>query len=476
MVPSDRLALGVGGGGKPGKTLLVKSSGADFSMLRDVMGYSADQINNDVLIQASLTAATAAARASLGDTVKIAPGYAETVIAAGGIALNVAGVSYEALGIGHNRPVISFSTVAGASITISANNVAFKGIVLQGAGTQNAFTNILNVTGTDSDIDVEWNDLDATHEAAVVVYLNTAHRAKLNLKHNGFTAGAAVVRSVRLNGVAGARINLDAYGVVSTAWVNFADVASTNVIVTGNMFTQSITDSSKLVVDTVGGSTWDAIINDTSRGATVEGSSNAAFAVDDVSAIAAQMNVPTANSAANTLERDAVGNKTDTAVLAPSALASLLAYAKGLIQAAPHNKSVVLASSDLTGSPTRFTIANGPIRVKSLAMLMTTGHSAVGNTCKFQFTPTGGAATDLCGATDLNNAGAQQLFNVDGTKATALVKTTDVGILAAGQKQTSDIVLGSGVITQVFSAGPPVAGAAVVTLEWVPQNILATVS
>ena len=137
-------------------------------------------------------------------------------------------------------------------------------------------------------------------------------------------------------------------------------------------------------------------------------------------------------------------------------------------------ETVNLAAADLTGTTTRFTVT-GPIKVNELGFLVTTAIPAGANTCKFSFTPTGGSATDLSGTTDTASAGAQQLFLVNGTKATALVKTTDVGIRAAGQNPTMGIILGSGVIQTIFSAGPPATGAVTCFIQWEPLTSTAKV-
>ncbi len=140
------------------------------------------------------------------------------------------------------------------------------------------------------------------------------------------------------------------------------------------------------------------------------------------------------------------------------------------------SNKVDVINTGLTGTTTRFTIANGPIKVWSLGFDTIVAIPAGANTCKFSFTPTGGGATDLCGATDTASAGAHQLFAVDGTKATNLVKTTDVGILAAGQVEHMPIILTSGVIQTIFSAGAPASGIVSIYLEWEPLNPSATVS
>jgi hypothetical protein len=125
-----------------------------------------------------------------------------------------------------------------------------------------------------------------------------------------------------------------------------------------------------------------------------------------------------------------------------------------------------LAAANLTGTVTRWTLA-GLIKVKNLGMKVTTVIPAGANTLLFSFTPTGGAATNLCGATDTAGAVAEQALFVDGVKATNLVLTTDPGIYAGGLSHMP-IILSAGVIQTIFSAGPPATGASDLFIEWEP--------
>lgn len=281
----SRLDLGVGGGDNPGKTLLVKAtSAADYAVLRDVYQFGTDPITNEPLIFPTLDSAIGACRASLGDKIYVSPGHAETLTAAAAIALDVAGVSVIGLGTGNNRPVFTFgSTDNSATFTISGNNCSLKNIVA--VCNDDGLTNAFVVSGDNCDIDIEFQDTSATVEAATAVRLDTANNVKLKLKYLGFTTGNAVVSAVILDDCDNAEIEIDAYGIVSTAWVEMVDVASTNVRVTGTMYTQGITNFSRDVVDTITGSKWSAEIFDASFGGKVSGGSAAALASDDVSAV-----------------------------------------------------------------------------------------------------------------------------------------------------------------------------------------------
>ncbi|OPX87739.1 MAG: hypothetical protein A4E53_02361 [Pelotomaculum sp. PtaB.Bin104] len=134
-----------------------------------------------------------------------------------------------------------------------------------------------------------------------------------------------------------------------------------------------------------------------------------------------------------------------------------------------------LAAATLTGTATQFTVAGGPVLIKHLGVLVTTAIPAGANTLKFTHTPTGGAAADLCAATDTASAAAMQLFVVDGVKVTALVKVTDPGIMVAANEHMP-IAVSPGEIKTVFSAGPPATGAVTLFIEWEPLVPGATVS
>lgn len=133
-----------------------------------------------------------------------------------------------------------------------------------------------------------------------------------------------------------------------------------------------------------------------------------------------------------------------------------------------------LLAAALTGSATVLTIS-GVVAIKHLGLHISTALPAGANTLQFQVTPTGGAATDLCGATDTASAALNTLFLVDGVKATGLVKATDPGIGVAANEHMP-IILGPGVIKAVFSAGPPATGAATLFVEYEPLTAGASIT
>lgn len=137
--------------------------------------------------------------------------------------------------------------------------------------------------------------------------------------------------------------------------------------------------------------------------------------------------------------------------------------------------SKALVAANLTGSTARLTVS-GVVAIKHLGLLVTTALPAGANTLKLQHTPTGGAATDLCGATDTASAALNTLFVVDGVAATGLVKAATAGKVLASEDSHMPLILAPGVITTVFSAGPPATGAATLFVEYEPLTAGASIT
>ena len=179
----------------------------------------------------------------------------------------------------------------------------------------------------------------------------------------------------------------------------------------------------------------------------------------DSNIVVVQSDLTVADALIDTIKSDLIISQSDLKIV----------QIRGINQA-----TVTLVAANFTGTTTRFTIANGPILVRHLGLLITTQPSAGANTLGFSFTPTGGGATNLSGVTDTAAATAQTLFVVDGVKATGLVKCTDVGIMVTANEHMP-IILSSGVVQTIFSAGPPAQGAGVIFMQYEKLNIAATV-
>jgi len=136
----------------------------------------------------TLAAAATYLVANRGDIVYVADGYAETITAAAGTALSIAGVTYIGTGFGANRPTFTFTTNVAASLDITAANVTVKNFVfVTGIDNQTA---VNNVTAADVVFDsCEWRFSDGTVGAALCI-LTAATATRLKVVNSRFVGPA----------------------------------------------------------------------------------------------------------------------------------------------------------------------------------------------------------------------------------------------------------------------------------------------
>lgn len=367
--------------------------------------------------------------AGRGDVIVLLQNHAETVSAAGGITMATSGVTIIGLGNGNDRPLWTFATSVSASCLVTAANCAIYNIV--GISGIDQLTQPFDIRAAGFTGVIEWQDSASNVEAVRAVLTNaSADRLNLTLKYLGQTGGTHCVNGVRLVGTDGAIITTDFYGKASTAWVEFVTTACTNIEVYGYMYNSGTTNGTKDVVDTVTGSTWFATFYDGSAGSSFSGGSAAALAADDISVVVTNQAVPTADSTANVLSRDVVGNKTDATVQTVGTTASELAYTKGLLNAltgagitsypvaaAPgNNVTVAAALSEVYSQAERvvstttaavmaqttttiFTVAGGGIQILDLLSVCVTTNNANAATLQYVFAGTLGSSTTISGAT-----------------------------------------------------------------------------
>lgn len=247
---------------------------------------------------------------SKGDVIVVEPGHAETISAASGIDLDVIGVRVACLGEGAERPTFTFSATD-ATITIAAASCEILGYPLIVPSIDSVVSPIV-ISAADCRADIEVKDASDSVECVRAVLTTAgADRLTLNIRYLGRTGGNACVNMVRLVGVDGARINLDGYGIFSTTAVEFHTTACTDIIVTGYVYNSGTTDGSKLVIDTVTGSTWYAEIQDGAAGAKFSGGSGGALAADDVGAVSSL--IGTVNSTTTDNLHGKIGTDTEMA-------------------------------------------------------------------------------------------------------------------------------------------------------------------
>lgn len=175
-------------GATTGKTfLVVNSSATDISRLQDLFPADTDGVGR---VFTTITAALAACTANQGDTILVAPGYTETVIAAAGLTVTTAGVTIRGLGKGSLRPTVSFTTAVAASFDVTAANTVIENMVF--SCSINAQTAMVNVTAADvSFVNCDFITATATGTSTLLGILTAATATRLSVTGCKFTGTAA---------------------------------------------------------------------------------------------------------------------------------------------------------------------------------------------------------------------------------------------------------------------------------------------
>lgn len=85
--------------------------------------------------------------ANKGDIIFVKPGHVETVTAAAGLDLDVAGIAIIGLGTGSLRPTVNFTTVVGADMDVDAANITVYNLLFTGG--IDALTGPIDVNAAD---------------------------------------------------------------------------------------------------------------------------------------------------------------------------------------------------------------------------------------------------------------------------------------------------------------------------------------
>ena len=325
---------------------------------------------------------TAITASASGDVIVVMPGHAETVSAAAGITTTgKPGLYIIGQGEGSTRPTFTFSTSTAATFAIASAGVTLANIV--GVCNIDQIVSPFVISAADCTfglpgLPVEWHD-GASNKEALRAVLTTAaaDRLNVNLVYFGFTAGSHGVNAIRLVGCDNGQINILYYGILTTAVVEFVTTASTDVNVTGYTYVSGVTNGSKDVVDTVGGSTWSLDVFDGSAGSQISGGSAVAVGPG----------------------------------FTPAASAALPAFG-------PVKTAAVMVSGN-----TLFTVAGGPIRVESLFSLCITANGATASTVAYNSVPTIGTSTAIATASaSIANAAAGATITAVGSSAAGVAQ------------------------------------------------------
>jgi len=227
--------------------------------------------------------------ANNGDLIVVMPGHAENVTTAAAITFDVAGVKLIGIGEGAARPTLTFNSADNSAyVLVSAASVGIFNIL--GVCGDDGLTKAFSVTGADCTLDITWRDPANVEAARCILGGTGADRIKIRLKYEGDAAtGNACVAPIQLNGTNEGDIEVNFFGIASTAVVNFITTACTGIRVKGFFYNEGTTNLTKNVVDTIGTSQWAVNGFDGSAGCWFSGGDNLTVAKDDLSVVASDL-------------------------------------------------------------------------------------------------------------------------------------------------------------------------------------------
>ena len=191
--------------------------------------------------------------ANNGDIIMVKPGHTETVIAAAGLDLDIAGIAVIGMGAGSDRPTVNFTTATTADMDVDAANISVYNILFTGG--VDALAAPIDVNAADfSMINCEWRDV--TGQATDVI-LADANADRILIEghfHNG-AAAAGANSAVALIGMDNPVIK--DFKLVGNFAVGAIDCRTTAVvgIDTSNGYCWNKNAADIFIVDTITGST-----------------------------------------------------------------------------------------------------------------------------------------------------------------------------------------------------------------------------
>jgi hypothetical protein len=212
---------------------------------------------------ATIDQAISASTADNGDVVLVLEDHTESVVGAAGIAADVAGVRIIGLGVGRNRPRITFTTDVAASLDISAARVSLENVVLINA--IDSQTAMVNVSGADVTIKgCEIQTGDGTTQAVLGI-LTTAGATRLRIEENHIhglvTAGTTSQISIVGGDSLVIKDNLIFGACATTGNISAATTASLNGTIIGNVIQNQTADGNNKTIVLGAGDTYMIVNN-----------------------------------------------------------------------------------------------------------------------------------------------------------------------------------------------------------------------
>jgi len=346
--------------------------------------------------------------ANKGDVVMLMPGHTESVAAAS--TLSTAGVTYLGMGVGDNRPIITFTTATSADYILSGGNIRMVNIIFKcGIDSQTDTLDITNKYTIIENCEFHYGSSLECLDTITLTHANADHCKILNcyFDHRAATGAKSAIKIVAaLDGleIAGCRI----FGDYSEAsiWNPTGNVAI-NVDIHHNVVQND--NSGDWAIELVSACTGACRYNDLFT-----------------DAWATALNPGSLKCSGN---RHTAAVDTESRPI-PTGYGEQVSAVKAT------------ATTPQAGDGTLFTITGGQIEVLALCGEVTTVIESATNISRLKFNPTGtGSDINLCQDLELNGAAAGTLLTITGNPNDVMQSAVWLGY---GMAQT--LILGPGVI------------------------------
>jgi hypothetical protein len=170
--------------------------------------------------------------ANNADIIMVKAGHTETVTAAGGLDLDVAGITIVGMGNGSDRPTVNFTTAVGADMDVDAANITISNFLFTGG--IDALTGPIDVNAADfSMLDCETRDVTGQATDFIVADANADRLMIDGWTHRG-AAAAGAETALQLIGGDNAMIrNFWIDGNFGTACIENVTTAAVNLTING---------------------------------------------------------------------------------------------------------------------------------------------------------------------------------------------------------------------------------------------------
>ena len=181
---------------------------------------------------ATLDYAVGKCTANNGDLILVKAGHTETVTAAGGLDLDVAGITIIGLGNGSDRPTVNFTTAVGADMDVDADNITISNFLFTGG--IDALTGPIDINAADfTMLDCETKDVTGQATDFIVADANANRLMIDGWTHRG-AAAAGGASALQLVGGDGSTVrNFFIDGNFDTAAIENVTTAATNLTING---------------------------------------------------------------------------------------------------------------------------------------------------------------------------------------------------------------------------------------------------